>query len=53
MANSISFSDICLYVVELPASQHWRPEFKVAKRNEVKNLTHYETFGEFPDVGQA
>ena len=33
MANSVSFSNICLYVVELPASEHWRPEFKAAKRN--------------------
>ena len=38
MANFVSFSDICSYVVEIPVSEHRRLEVKAAKRNEVKNL---------------
>ena len=41
MANSISFSDFCTYTVEFPMSEHWRPEVKVAKQNEIKNLLDY------------
>ena len=30
MAHSVSFSEMCTYTVELPTSEHWRPEIKVA-----------------------
>ena len=52
MANTISFSDICSYVIELPVSEHWKPEVKAAKRNVIKNLTDYDTFEEVQDEGQ-
>ena len=29
-AHSVSFSDICTFTVELPTSEHWTPEEKVA-----------------------
>ena len=29
-----------------------RPEVKLAKKNEIKNLTDYETFEEVKDEGQ-
>ena len=45
----MSFSD----TVELPTSEHWRPEVKVAKKAEVKNLQDYETFIEVKDEGQT
>ena len=38
MANAISFSYICSYIIELPESEHWKPEVKAAKRNEIKDL---------------
>ena len=31
-AHSVSFSEMCTFTVELLASEHWRPEVKVAKR---------------------
>ena len=34
----VSFEDDCIYTVELPIYEHWRPEVKVAKKAEVKNL---------------
>ena len=52
MENSVSFSEICSYVVELPISEHWRPEGKVAKKNEIKNLLDYDTFEEVTDEEQ-
>ena len=52
MANSVSFSDFCTYTVELPVSEHWRPEVKSAKQNKIKNIMDYETFGEVKDEGQ-
>ena len=33
-------------------SEHWRPEVKVAKQNEIKNLIDYETYEEIKDKGQ-
>ena len=48
-AHSVSFSDMCTFTVELPTSEHWRPEVKVAKKAEVKNLQDYETFIEVKD----
>ena len=49
----VSFKDACTYTVELPISEHWRPEVKVAKKAEVKNLQDYETFMEVKDEGQT
>ena len=49
----ISFTNTCTYTVELPISEHWRPEVKVAKKAEVKNLQDYETFMEVKDKGQT
>ena len=48
MSNSVSFSDSCSCVIELPVSEHWRPEVKLAKKNKIKNLTSY-TFKEVND----
>ena len=52
VANTVSFADIFTYVIKLPISEHWKPEVKAAKRNEVKNLMDYETFEEVHDEGQ-
>ena len=49
----VSFEDACTYTVELPIFEHWRPEVKVAKKAEVKNLQDYETFMEVKDEGQT
>ena len=46
VTNVVSFSELSSYVVELPVSEHWRPEVKAAKRNEIQNLKDYETFEE-------
>ena len=51
IAQSVSFSEMFTYTVELPTSEHWRPEVKVAKRAEIKNLQDYETFIEVKDEG--
>ena len=53
MAQSVSFSEFCTYTIELPISEHWRPEVKVAKRSEIKNLQDYKTFVEVKDEGQT
>ena len=52
MENTVSFSEMCSYVIELPVSEHGRPEVKAAKRNEIKNLMDYNTFEEVKDDGQ-
>ena len=39
-------------MVELSISEHWRPEVKLAKKNEIKNPTDYKTFLEVKDEGQ-
>ena len=52
-AQSVSFSEMCTYTVELPTSEHWRPEVKVAKRAEIKNLQDTETFVEVKDECQT
>ena len=44
--------DDCTYTVELPISEHLRPEVKIAKKAEVKNLQDYETFMEVKDEGK-
>ena len=41
VVNSVSFSDVAIYTVELPVSKHWRPEVKEAKDTEVNNLFDY------------
>ena len=43
--QTISLADMCVYTVELPTSEHWRPE--------IKNLQDYETFIEVKDEGQS
>ena len=52
MGSSISFSELCSFVVELPILEYCRLEVKLAKRNEVKNLIDYTTFQDVPDQGQ-
>ena len=52
VVNSVSFSDIAIYTVELPVSEHGRPEVKEAKISEVNNLLDYEVFEEVEDKGQ-
>ena len=50
--NSVSFSDLSIYTVELPVSEHGRPEVKEAKMAEVNNLLDYDVFEEVEDKGQ-
>ena len=50
--NSVSFSDLSIYTVELPVSEHGRPEVKEAKTAEVNNLLNYDVFEEVKDEGQ-
>ena len=52
LKNSVSFSEMDTYTVELPASEHKRPGVIVAKRTEVENLMDYSTFEEVEDDGQ-
>ena len=52
VVNSVSFSDVAIYTVELPVSEHWRPEVKDAQDTEVNNLFDYNLFEEGEDVGQ-
>ena len=52
LVNTVSFSELCNYTVELPVSQHGTPEVKAAKMNEIRNLKDYDTFEEVPDDGQ-
>ena len=52
VVNSVSFSDVAIYTVELPVSEHWRPEVKEAKDTEVNNLLDYDVFKEVEDAGQ-
>ena len=50
--NSVPFLDVAIYTVELPFSEHWRPEVKEAKDTEISNLLDYDIFEEVKDVGQ-
>ena len=50
--NSVSFSDLSIYTVELPISEHGRPEVKEAKTAEINNLLDYDVFEEVKDKGQ-
>ena len=52
MAQSVSFSDLCVYTIKLPLSGHWIPKMKVTKKAEIKNLLDCETFKEVKDKGQ-
>ena len=52
MANTVSFSNICTYTIELPALEHGKPEVKATKMNEILNLKDYDTFKEVQDEGQ-
>ena len=40
------------YTVELPISEHWRPEVKISKKAEIRNLQDYKTFIEVKHKGQ-
>ena len=52
MVNSVSFSDLSVYTVELLVSEHGRPEVKEAKNTEINNLLDYDIFEEVEDTGQ-
>ena len=53
LENSECYSnEITTYVVEVPVHQHNRPDVKIAKEVEIKNLLDYDTFEEVDDVGQ-
>ena len=43
---------MCSNVIELPLSEHWGPEVKLAKKYGIKNLTDYDTLEEVKDKGQ-
>ena len=43
LKNSVCFSDSCIFVVELPVSEHGRLEVVEAKFKEVQNLEDYQT----------
>ena len=36
VVNSVSFSELCSYVVGLLMAEHWRLEVKAVKKNEIK-----------------
>ena len=42
VVNSASFSDLAIYTLELPVSEHGRPEVKEVKETEVENLLDYD-----------
>ena len=50
--NSVAFADLAIYTVELPVSEHGRPEVKEAKTAEVSNLLDYDVFEEVKNEGQ-
>ena len=50
--NSANFSDLAIFTVELPVSEHGKPEVKEAKETEVQNLLNYDVFEEVEDEGQ-
>ena len=52
MVNTVSFSEMCNYTIELPASKHGMPEDKAAWINEIRNLKDYDTFEKVQDEGQ-
>ena len=50
--NSVSFSDLSTYTVELPVSKQGRPEVKEAKTADVNNLLDYDVFEKVENKGQ-
>ena len=52
VVNSVTFLDMSIYTVELPVSEHGRPEVKEAKEAEIDNLLDYDVFEEGKDEGQ-
>ena len=52
VVNYVSFSDVAIYTVELPVSEHRTPEVKEAKMAEVSNLLDYDMFEEVEEKGQ-
>ena len=44
LVNTVSFSELCNYTVELPISKHGTTEVKAAKMIEIRNLKDYDTF---------
>ena len=49
----VSMMNSYIYTIELSVSEHLRPEVKVTKKTEIKNLQDYETFLEVKDEGQV
>ena len=52
MVNSVCFYDLSVYTVELPVSEHGRPEVLEAKTTEINKLLDYDIFEEVKDTGQ-
>ena len=52
MENDINLSDLAIYTVELPVSEHGKPKVNEAKDTEVQNLQNYDVFEEVKDTGQ-
>lgn len=52
MENDIDLSDIAMFTVEIPVSEHGRTEVKEAKDTEIQNLMNYEVFEEVEENGQ-
>ena len=52
VVSSVSFSELFSYMVKLPIAEHWRPEVKAVKKNEIKKILDYDIFDEIEDVGQ-
>ena len=50
--NNVTFSDLSIYTVKLPVSEHGRPEVREAKTAQVDNLLDYDVFEEVEDKGQ-
>ena len=48
----VCFLENGVFVVEVPVSEHNKPEVKEAKMKEIQNLEYYETFELVEDVGQ-
>ena len=52
MVHCVSFSDLSVYTVESPVSEHGRPEVLEAKNIEINNFLDYDVFEEVEDKGQ-
>ena len=42
--NSVNFSDLAIYTMEVTVSEHGKPDVKEAKNTEVQNLLNYDVF---------